>query len=406
MKVLYVTGSCLTRNTSANMSHNAFVQGLLENGCELDILSAAESWGMEDSALPVWEKARYFTYPSVSVQDRLRLSLRGKAPAPASAPAAPGTADAPKRPGAKAVIRQLLKKAFYRVFRPDPLYPLEKEWLKNAVKFNSEEHYDLVVSNSSPAASHCLVEKLREKGRLRFDRWIQIWEDPWSHDLYGHYPPAIEEEEHRLLRAASEIAYVSPLTLMYQKQYFPDCADKMFCIPLPALRYESDAAQDRTNELSFGYFGDYYSAARDLRPFYEAVVAAGCRAYIYGDTDLHLERSEKVEISPRVTLDRLKAVQEKASVLVHLSNLRGGQIPGKIYHYSVTSKPILFILDGSKEEKEALLRFFSQYDRYCFCDNSVNNIRLTMERIAQENRMYAPVKDFYPENIVKQLLAR
>ena len=30
MKVLYIVGSCLYNNTSANMSHNAYVQGLLE----------------------------------------------------------------------------------------------------------------------------------------------------------------------------------------------------------------------------------------------------------------------------------------------------------------------------------------------------------------------------------------
>ncbi len=42
MDVLYVVGSCLTKNTSANMSHNAYVQGLLENGCNVDIIMAVQ----------------------------------------------------------------------------------------------------------------------------------------------------------------------------------------------------------------------------------------------------------------------------------------------------------------------------------------------------------------------------
>ena len=32
MKVLYVTSACLTKNTSANMSHNGYVKGLIDNG--------------------------------------------------------------------------------------------------------------------------------------------------------------------------------------------------------------------------------------------------------------------------------------------------------------------------------------------------------------------------------------
>ena len=48
MRVLYVVGSCLTKNTSANMSHNGYVQGLLENACQVDILMSEDSWGVQD----------------------------------------------------------------------------------------------------------------------------------------------------------------------------------------------------------------------------------------------------------------------------------------------------------------------------------------------------------------------
>ena len=58
MRVLYVVGSCLTKNTSANMSHNAYVQGLLENGCDVDILMAKDSGGQQDSKLPTWKLAQ------------------------------------------------------------------------------------------------------------------------------------------------------------------------------------------------------------------------------------------------------------------------------------------------------------------------------------------------------------
>ena len=407
LRVLYVTGSCLTRNTSANMSHNAFVQGLLENDCDLDILMAKESWGEPDQGLPTWEKARYICFNSVSTADRLRQCFRGQASQVDShnSNVSRQQTTAPKHLGLKSYARRAAKRAFYALFPKDPLYPLEKEWLKNASCYRSREKYDLVISNSSPAASHRLVEVLIQEGNISTDRWIQIWEDPWYHDLYGGHTEAEKQEEHRLLQAASEIVYVSPLTLMYQRRYFPDCADKMRCVPLPALKLgESDFEQQNAEEFSFGYFGDYYSATRDIKPFYEALLRSGFRGSIYGDSDLRLQSTDRIQVSGRVTLDVLREIQDHTDCLVHLSNLRGGQIPGKIYHYSVTNKPILFILDGTDEEQKALREFFQPYGRYVFCENQSEMIREQLTFLAEDRMEWKPVEDFFPANVVKSLI--
>ena len=406
MKVLYISGTCLTNNTSANMSHNAFVQGLLENGCDVDIIMARDSWGEPDSALPVWEDARYYVFSSLSPADIIRRKLRGtpqKSNVSTSQQESGPYSGIPKKASIKKKLHDAGKSLFYSIFRPDKIYPLEKEWLKKASRFRSKRIYDLVISNSSPAASHRLVIELKKRGNLRFKRWVQIWEDPWYHDLYGGHSSEIQKEERFLLRKASEVAYVSPLTLMYQKKYYPDCAEKMTCVPLPALELPGDHSET-ADEVSFGYFGDYYSVTRNLKPFYEAAVGTGYRGYIYGDSDICLKGTDRIEVSGRVTLDKLQKIQDKTSVLVHLCNLRGGQIPGKIYHYSVTTKPILFILDGTEEEKRELLDYFESYNRYYFCDNIVESICMAMERIAEEGRSFLPVKEFTPKAVVRKIL--
>ena len=407
MKVLYVTGSCLTRNTSANMSHNAFVQGLIENDCDVDIVMAEDSWGAQDQGLPVWKEAKYYVFRSTSFADSLRNRLRGNSQkqlqSGSSPEKTPYTSREPKK-NLKTAIRTIGKRTFYAVFKPDPLYPLEKEWLKNARHFRSEKRYDLVISNSSPAASHRLVAEWKKRGSIQFDRWVQIWEDPWYHDLYGGHTREVEQEEHRLLQEASEIVYVSPLTLMYQKRYFPDCADKMSCVPLPALQFEEEQGKQKNEEFSVGYFGDYYSQTRDLSPFYEAIKRTGYRCYIFGDSDLSLEKTDKIEISGRVTLDKLQKIQDKTTVLVHLCNLRGGQIPGKIYHYSVTDKPILFILDGTEEEQKALRSYFEPFNRYCFCHNTADEIEKTLDRISKAKKNFVAVNAFLPKNVMAIIL--
>lgn len=408
MNVLYVVGACLTKNTSANMSHNAYVQGLLENGCKLDILMAQDSWGQEDAALPTWKEARYFHYPSTPSGDRLKKKLRKAVPAaPQSKPAASGDAAAPVsgRPSLKAAVRSCIKKAFYICFPQDPVYPLEATWLKKARSFRSDTVYDLVVSNSSPAASHKLVQRLIEEKKLNCKRWVQIWEDPWYYDLYGGHSEQERQEEHALLKAATEVYYVSPLTLTYQKRHYPDCAHKMKHIPLPYL----DISKDDPSALvsgSFGYFGDYYSKTRNLLPFYEALRAAGAVGSIYGDSDLDLSSTDRITVSGRVTLDILAEVQATTEVLVHLCNLCGGQIPGKIYHYSATTKPILFILDGTEEEQDILCAYFSQFDRYYFCENTTESILSAIRSVQADiavGKTWRVVEEFSPRGVVSQL---
>lgn len=406
MKVLYVVGSCLTKNTSANMSHNSYVQGLIENGCDVDIIMKNESWGMEDNALPYWIEPHYFKYNAISFSDKLRKLVARKEES-VNDKLNSNKENIVKKEvsfSGKTFLKEILKKLFYFIFRPDSIYPLDKVWLHNASKFKSNICYDLVVSNSSPAASHKLVVLLSKKKKIHFKRWIQIWEDPWYYDLYGGNSEKIKKEEYYLLKEASEIYYVSPLTLEYQKKYYSDCADKMKCIPLPFLKIES--GEECTEAVSFGYFGDFYSHTRNLLPFYHALCVSGNNGYIYGDTDLHLESTEKVEVSGRVTLDKLAKIQEKTGVLVHLCNLRGGQIPGKIYHYSATNKPILFILDGTVEEQKIIKKYFEKFDRYYFCINKEEDILAAIKEISTHYKKYkgSVVEDFSPKRVVEKLL--
>lgn len=405
-----MTGACLDNNTSANMSHNAFVKGLLDNGAELDIIMASDSWGERDDVLKRQEGAKYYVYGSVSAQERMRRFGRRifRHTDTDSATGQASSSDVSNPDGGISVrssIRNIVKGVFNQLFKSDPVYPLYRTWLRNAVHFRQKLEYDLVVSNSSPSAGHRLVVDLTDKNRIKYKRWVQIWEDPWYYDLYSQKSEKILTEERFLLRRAQEILYVSPLTLKYQKECFADCADKMGVIPLPAYSLP-DSVKTKSGELSFGYFGDYYSSVRNIQPFYDALSESKIRGYIYGDSDLKLKSTDEISVSGRVTLDILGEIQDKTSVMVHLSNLRGGQIPGKIYHYSATTKPILFVLDGTEEEQRLIKEYFSKYDRFIFCSNTKEDIIEAMKYISNNiNGLPSNVvKSFYPKEVVSLLL--
>lgn len=412
MKVLYVVGTNLSRNTSANISHNAFVQGLLENGCEVDILMASSSWGHYDASLPAWNEATYFTYSAVSLIELLRVktkhffdkqvSTKGELTIETDSP----VESLPSPLDWKGQIRNIIKKSYDLLFSTSKLYSLERTWLKNASRFKESTPYDLIISNSSPASSHKLVMDLLAKKRIKGIRWVQVWEDPWFYDLYGGHSEEVKQEEHRLLRAAMEICYVSTLTLNYQKIHFQDCAHKMKHIPLPYLKFSENKPRNNSEDSLFGYFGDYYSKTRNLKPFHEALIECGASGYIYGDSDLSLKSTDALQVCGRVTIDKLTKLQEQSTILVHLCNLHGGQIPGKIYHYSATTKPILFILDGTSKEITMIKAYFKKYNRYHFCENRKDDIIKIMKSFlaGNEDLEKQPVSEFQPRQVISRLL--
>jgi hypothetical protein len=412
MKVLYVVGTNLNRNTSANISHNAYVKGLLENNCEVDIVMASSSWGEKDTSLRTFKEANYFTFNSVSIGDKLRTKFKKifyKKRSKDSVLETTNSSDfesAHQKDSLKLQIRSYIKLGYDFVFRTSKLYYLDKIWLKNASSFRTDIVYDLVISNSSPASSHKLVSILLEKNQIKETRWIQIWEDPWFFDIYADHNEKIKKEEHRLLRSAQEIFYVSILTLKYQKEHFPDCASKMKHIPLPYLKFGKDEKVKDPKQISFGYFGDYYSITRNLNPFYESLVKSKAKGFIFGDSDLSLKSTELVAIGRRITLEKVAQLRNQSSVLVHLCNLKGGQIPGKIYHYSATHKPILFILDGTLDEINVIKSYFEKYKRYHFCENKMEAILKIIDSFlnGKENLVEEPVLEFSPKNVIAELL--
>jgi hypothetical protein len=399
-------------NTSANMSHNSFVQGLIENNCHVDIIMADRGLQDIDPKMPVWNEANYYIYKSVPKMDRLRLIT--KSIIDRNIDKRTNTQKFNQQQNVEELesqqnknFRKVLKYVFYNFLTHDSPHYISRKWLKNASKYKTKLVYDLIISNSSPESSHALAATLLRKKNIIANRWIQLWEDPWYYEFYSKQKKNVLEEEIRLLHLADQIYYVSPLTLLYQKKYVPDASDKMNCLPLPYLITSSKQGLKESNtEVVFGYFGDYYSNVRNLKPFYEASSELNAKVNIYGDTNENFKSTKNINVSGRVEIGVVNKVQENTDVLIHLCNLKGGQIPGKIYHYSGTEKPIIFVLDGEQEEKQFLKDYFGKFNRYHFCDNTKESIKELMLKFinSEISKKSFILKEFSPKNVVANLL--
>lgn len=395
MRVLVVVGYCLKVNSSANLCHIAYIKGLIENGYEVDLLTVSSKNLRIDNSIDLPAVSKLYEYEA-----SLYEQMSGKKAVEHTAQQQKAQSSGDSCISWKTKVKNAVR-GLYGV------YGTEYGWYLHAKSFRSDVEYDHVISLAYPPVSHKLADYLIRRKHIKTKHWTQIWEDPWYLDADGicHNEKVLAEEP-KLLTKPDRVYYVSPLTLMYQKKAFPSVAYKMNWQPLPTY-YLGKPFDGKWEDLHFGYFGDYNTTVRDLRPFLAVASNEKLRVTICGNTNLRVQTSEFVEVHPRQTLEQLRVFEEQANVLVYLCNSHGGQIPGKLYQYAATDRIILFILDGTEEEQQVLYDYFSQFNRFVFCNNTEESILEAIYYIKMDARFgmkQESLRLFDAKRIVNQIL--
>lgn len=404
MKVLVINGDCVTRNSSANLCHMAYIRGLVNLGYEVTLLSADPKEYDVDKSMIIPSSVKCIYYYGTTIYEKMSISKSKSKEDNASL----ARTDYSTNESKLSIKSKLVNSTKNFVLSSYGIHGIYSKFVKKAQKFKSDTEYDIVLSLSTPVTSHLLTYNLLEAGHIKTKKWIQVWEDPWYVDVYGfNEKEKIYKEEKRLLSYAQRVCYVSPLTLENQKKLYPESAHKMYWAPLP-FYYKNDEQGSTVNKYNnYGYFGDYAPVSRDLAPFYAAAKNIGVNVNICGNPSNLFAQTDKITIYPRLQLGELKPIEDKTNVLVFLCNRKGGQIPGKIYQYSATYKTILFILDGTDEEKKVLKSYFEQFNRYIFCENTVEDIERAIKLIENNdfgNVKNEPIDEFNPAKTIMKVL--
>lgn len=384
MKILYVVSRPLEINTSASVRNRATIDGLLELGHEVHLITSEFDKNHTNFDESLSNKRLNVKYLKLGgVQGFAKI-------------------------GRKIKYLSSLKKWVYNIMSKFEIYDNLKGIVNYVKDIDIKDgDYDVIISSSDPKSSHLFVNVMFESGVIKDTPWIQIWGDPFFSDITrtnSWLNSKIKKEEEKLLKYARKVIYVSNLTLKEQKEIYPNYAMKMFYEPIPYVKKEIYPTVDmQKDSLTFLYCGDYTSEIRNILPLYEAINNSKHKLIICGGSNLKLESTDRICILPRVSFERTKQLERECDVLVHLSNSKGTQIPGKIYQYSGTNKPILFILDG---EKDKIKETFNKYNRYLFCDNNKRQLGLLInslrEKIINENT--SPLEEFSPKTISKNIL--
>ena len=406
MNVLVVTMFPFEYNTSATIQNKGIVRGLVALGNNVDTLtleplqtSASYDDSMND-IVKLINNAYYFK------PDKTYERLMAKK---ANAVGGSRTRNANVLKTIAGTGRSFIKHIFDSV----SIFDAQKANVKHVsdVKIDYSK-YDVIISSSDPKSSHLIVDRIFRKNPGLNSKWIQYWGDPMFHDITRKSDwrdGIVKYHERRLISKADRVIYASPLTLQKQKDTFPEFSHKMdYASQVYAGEFGSllSSSDEQRKPISVGYFGAYLSTVRNIIPLYRSAQGADFMLTICGGTDLSLSSTDNVRIMNAVSYNESVRLEQDSDILVCICNLRGTQIPGKIYYYTAYRKPIIVVLDG--EFKDELRTYFASFKRFILCDNNEKSIRVAIaEAETQVGRPhYELVDQLKPEYMAKKILGQ
>jgi glycosyltransferase involved in cell wall biosynthesis len=370
MDILFVTLSPIDATFSMSYRNRALLSGFVKLGHSVDVMTIYpydSSIQIKTLELSNYGRILRLNNPAVVTKNRWFL-----------------------KKGASNLISNFFRSIYHRLIPYDSSYFLIKNLHVSVIGKNK---YDTVISSSDPITSHLAVKRLISTGLL-YKNWIQYWGDPLANDITSKliYPKAfLNCLEKYLLKGADKIVYVSPITCKEQAMSFKNYALKMFFLPIP---YENEKIYPSTknNKFIVGYFGFYLKSVRNIVPLYNSVKKGNGNIHlnIVGSTDLKLKDCPNISIYPNS--NDISKYESNSDLIVVILNLRGGQIPGKLYQLAATNKPILVIMDG--DFKEVIREYLEKFERFIMCENSEESISDAISKQALSK------KEFFPSRLL------
>lgn len=378
MNILFVTSYPLEYDTSGNIRNMGLIQGFVENGHKVSTFSPYPNdtslFSGEMLDFP-FEKRYWIGSKSTIVVDHTKKTLMG-------------------------YLKRLASKIISNISVYDRRFMMARQIERGCI----EEYYDLIVSSSDPKSAHIFAERLIKKNPNVFGKWIQYWGDPFTNDISNKHrfsEKKVKREERRLISIADKAVYVSPFTRDEMLVKYPDFSSKIDFLPIPFYK-KGGLTSVKIDTSLVGYLGDYSSKNRNILPFVEAVKNNRINAAIAGTSDLSIKGTETLQIYGRLHGKAIDDLSARVGVYVCICNLHGTQIPGKVYHYVDSGKPILIILDGEREDE--LRKYFEGYNRFYLCGNNENDISQTLQRIMSEYHQFDTPQSLQAKGIASKFM--
>lgn len=255
------------------------------------------------------------------------------------------------------------------------------------VRLQSAE-YDVLISSALPIASHIAAWLIMERRQIPV--WIADYGDPWSVSRMRPGSAARKWLERRVEQTL--LRHVTALTIttkhstgLFRRLY----SGRIELIPQGASLFHvsADWSTQRkptdTSPVSFLYAGGFYRKWREPTELFQAfrnvdkVRLVVCGSHQVDAAGMR-NGAPNIELLDLLELRDVVELQQQSDVLVVLSSRHSDQIPGKVYEYMATQRPVLYITNNQKDEVATLL---TQRNRGHVCAFNAESIQAAIEMV-------------------------
>ncbi len=288
---------------------------------------------------------------------------------------------------------------------PDPHIAAKSSFEKKATKIIERWSPDVLLTFSYPYTM-VLVGSLLKR-RFKHLIWAADYGDPWSGAPLRELglPWWRKPLEHRMeCRALQKVDLVTlttqPTADLYMRQ-FPELGERIHVIPMGYDPEDVDTvapaprSPDTLGRILMIHTGRLYEEARDLGPFVAALdrlaktdpqAAGNLRIHLLGYVSPYIRSliassfSHHIfSFSEWVPLEDCIAAMKSADCLLLFGNKGAVQIPGKLYQYIGTGRPILVT---SESEDDPAANVLGKYEGARIVHNSVHSLHTALSDIA------------------------
>ncbi len=381
MKILYVTSLGFRKASSASIRNIGLLNGLVNNGHKVDLLTIKYPENFEDKYLKSKVDKRINIFADEIPIINKYLSTRNELE----------KSKTTKKTNLYLSKLKKLAKTIY--FFPD----VDKYWIKTYNKSILRNDYDLIISSSDTKTSHFVSDDILKNSNDI--KWYQIWGDPWEDDinLKGYSKKRVMKKEKYLIESADKVFYVSLPTTKNMKQKYKYMSDKIEYLG----RSYFESCEGNNIGINKEWIFTYTGIIDDNRNIFNLVkkideynnqskkrIILNIYGYCDNNTRDKISKYKCVNLKGIVDFKDILDIYKESDVLVFIDNGKDTtQIPGKLYDYFGTDRPILALM----EDLESSIGEFIQQTQRCIVKKNstegidfdfINNIK--KERILDE----------------------
>jgi len=265
------------------------------------------------------------------------------------------------------IILNLMKKIFKKIIFPEHFIFMVSDYEAEILKYIEKEGLpDYIFSTAKPISSHIVATKIKRK--YPKIKWIADFRDLWaikqneSLNFLKIFKIALEK---RILNNADLVTVVTKEMKIKMSNYLPNNIE---VIRNGADRLGTNVKVNLQDKKKYviSFTGILYNGFIDVEPIFEAVMGLSVEINFYGTEKNIIENFQKkypyhkINIYARVAKTEIKKIQENSDfLLVGLGKGKAqkGVLPGKLFEYAETCKPIIAICDADSEMSELVNKY-------------------------------------------------